>query len=205
MLELACRTQVLAQSTGRRLFTFSDEEAAQLVPRSTSKESRRHFDAMLATIETRMGTDPHLPQWPAIGTDVIAVELGTLIAVGVAIVAWVRRRAQGAVLALAILGFSWFALVAAMTEAGFAGNQRYLMVTTAAVSVLGGIGAVAVHQMRLGGPPALAAIRDLDQVHERVHVALARISQDRCGQMLRFRVMRGHEEILPVRWRSMMP
>ena len=33
-----------------------------------------------------------------------------------------------------------------MTEAGFAGNQRYLMVTTAAVSVLGGIGAVRILQ-----------------------------------------------------------
>ena len=74
------------------------------------------------------------------------MELGTLIAVGVAAVAWVRRRAQGAVLALAALGFSWFALVAVMTEAGFAGNQRYLMVTTAAVSVLGGVGAVRVLQ-----------------------------------------------------------
>jgi hypothetical protein len=50
------------------------------------------------------------------------------------------------VLALAALGFSWFALVAVMTEAGFAGNQRYLMVTTAAVSVLGGVGAVRVLQ-----------------------------------------------------------
>jgi hypothetical protein len=59
-------------------------------------------------------------------------------------VAWLRRREQGPVLALAALGFSWFALVAAMTEAGFAGNQRYLMVTTAAVSVLGGVGAVRV-------------------------------------------------------------
>ena len=49
-------------------------------------------------------------------------------------------------LALAALGFSWFALVAVMTEAGFAGNQRYLMVTTAAVSVLGGVGAVRVLQ-----------------------------------------------------------
>jgi hypothetical protein len=57
-----------------------------------------------------------------------------------------RRRAQGEVLALAALGFSWFALVAVMTEAGFAGNQRYLMVTTAAVSVLGGVGAVRVLQ-----------------------------------------------------------
>jgi hypothetical protein len=33
-----------------------------------------------------------------------------------------------------------------MTEAGFAGNQRYLMVTTATVSVLGGVGAVRVLQ-----------------------------------------------------------
>lgn len=77
---------------------------------------------------------------------VAPVEVGTLVAVGVAVVAWTRRRAQGAVLALAALGFSWFALVAVMTEAGFAGNQRYLMVTTAAVSVLGGVGAVRVLQ-----------------------------------------------------------
>ena len=33
-----------------------------------------------------------------------------------------------------------------MTEAGFAGNQRYLIVTTAVVCVLGGIGAVRVLQ-----------------------------------------------------------
>ena len=33
-----------------------------------------------------------------------------------------------------------------MATAGFAGNQRYLMVTTAAVSVLGGVGAVRVLQ-----------------------------------------------------------
>ena len=77
---------------------------------------------------------------------VAPVEAGTIVAVAVAAVAWVRRRAQGAILALAALGFSWFALVAVMTEAGFAGNQRYLMVTTAAVSVLGGIGAVRVLQ-----------------------------------------------------------
>src|SRR5215210_9524234 len=77
---------------------------------------------------------------------VAPVELGTIIAVAVAGVAWVKRRAQGAVLALAALGFSWFALVAVMTEAGLAGNQRYMMVTTAAVSVLGGVGAVRVLQ-----------------------------------------------------------
>jgi MFS family permease len=77
---------------------------------------------------------------------VAPVEAGTLVAVGVAAVAWVRRRAQGTILALAALGFSWFALVAVMTERGFAGNQRYLMVTTAVVSILGGVGAVRVLQ-----------------------------------------------------------
>ena len=87
---------------------------------------------------------------------VAPVELGTLVAVGVAAVAWVRRREQGAILALAALGFSWFALVAVMTEAGFAGNQRYLMVTTAAVSVLGGVGAVRVLRGRRGARRALA-------------------------------------------------
>jgi hypothetical protein len=77
---------------------------------------------------------------------VAPVEAGTLIAIGVAAVAWVRRRAEGAVLALAVFGFAWFALVAVMTEAGFAGNQRYLMVTTASVSVLGGVGVVRLLQ-----------------------------------------------------------
>ena len=74
------------------------------------------------------------------------VEAGTLVATCLAAYMWIRRRAQGAVLALAVFGFSWFALVAAMTEAGFAGNQRYLMVTTAAVSVLGGVGVVRLLQ-----------------------------------------------------------
>jgi multiple sugar transport system substrate-binding protein len=44
----------------------------------------RHFDAMLQTIETRMGTEPHLPKWPSIATDVIAVELGKLTTGGYA-------------------------------------------------------------------------------------------------------------------------
>jgi hypothetical protein len=74
------------------------------------------------------------------------VELGTLIAVGYAAVMWLRRRAEGVTLALAAFGLAWFALVAVMTEAGFAGNQRYLIVTTAVVSVLGGMGAVRVLQ-----------------------------------------------------------
>jgi hypothetical protein len=74
------------------------------------------------------------------------VELGTIVAVGFAAYMWFRYRRELPTLALAVLGASWFLLVAAMTEAGFAGNQRYLIVTTAIVSVLGGVGAVRVLQ-----------------------------------------------------------
>ena len=74
------------------------------------------------------------------------VELGTLVAVGYAAVLWRRVRGERDTLALAIGGFAWFVVVAAMTQAGFAGNQRYLIVTTAVVCVLGGMGAVRVLQ-----------------------------------------------------------
>jgi hypothetical protein len=95
------------------------------------------------------------------------VELGTLVAVGYAAVLWRRVRGEGETLALAIGGFAWFLVVAAMTQAGFAGNQRYLIVTTAVVCVLGGMGAVRVLQgvewlaRRWFGPrraPAIAAV-----------------------------------------------
>jgi hypothetical protein len=95
------------------------------------------------------------------------VELGTLVAVGYAAVLWRRVRGEQETLALAIGGFAWFVVVAAMTQAGFAGNQRYLIVTTAVVCVLGGMGAVRVLQgvewlaRRWFGPrraPAIAAV-----------------------------------------------
>jgi hypothetical protein len=68
------------------------------------------------------------------------------VAAGFAAVMWFTRRREGQTLALALGGLGWFALVAGMTEAGFAGNQRYLIVTTAVMSVLGGMGAVRVLQ-----------------------------------------------------------
>jgi hypothetical protein len=74
------------------------------------------------------------------------VELGTIVAVGFAAVMWRRYRAEVETLTLAMGGFAWFCVVAAMTQAGFAGNQRYLIVTTAVVCVLGGMGAVRVLQ-----------------------------------------------------------
>ena len=57
-----------------------------------------------------------------------------------AAVVWRRRREAGAILFVLGAGLAWLLLVAGMTQAGFAGNQRYLIVTTAVVCVLGGIG-----------------------------------------------------------------
>ncbi|MGH2764263.1 MAG: hypothetical protein ACRDLD_17060, partial [Thermoleophilaceae bacterium] len=74
------------------------------------------------------------------------VELGTVIAVGFATWMWLRYRRDWDTLALTAFGLAWFLLVAVMTEAGFAGNQRYLIPTTAVVCVLGGMGAVRVLQ-----------------------------------------------------------
>jgi hypothetical protein len=88
-----------------------------------------------------------------------ALEAAGLIGLVVAAVAWLRRRRQGAILFLAGIGFGWFALVAAMTEGGYAGNQRYLILTTAALCVLGGVGVARVFQgvarvgERVGGNP----------------------------------------------------
>jgi hypothetical protein len=71
---------------------------------------------------------------------VLPLEALALVAGGLAAVAWRRRREQGAVLALCGIAVAWIGLVAFMTERGYAGNQRYLIVATAAICVLGGIG-----------------------------------------------------------------
>lgn len=47
---------------------------------------------------------------------------------------------DAALLVLAALGAAWFGLVAAMAERGYAGNQRYLIGTTAVLCVLAGVG-----------------------------------------------------------------
>ncbi|MDQ4130974.1 MAG: hypothetical protein M3133_08310, partial [Actinomycetota bacterium] len=63
-----------------------------------------------------------------------------LIGVAHAALAWRRRREGGTILFLLAAGLAWLLLVAGMTQLGYAGNQRYLIVTTTAVCVLGGIG-----------------------------------------------------------------
>jgi hypothetical protein len=77
---------------------------------------------------------------------VLPLEASVLVAAVVAAVAWFRERRQGLVLAVLGAGVAWIALVAFMTERGYAGNQRYLIVTTACVCVLGGVGMARIFQ-----------------------------------------------------------
>lgn len=81
-----------------------------------------------------------------------ALEAAGLIGLLTAVVAWFRQRRQGAILFIAGIGLGWLLLVGGMTEGGYAGNQRYLIVTTAALCVLGGIGVARVFQgLQLAG------------------------------------------------------
>jgi hypothetical protein len=57
-----------------------------------------------------------------------------------------ERRRDWATLVLGAGGGAWLALVAGMTQAGYAGNQRYLIIPTAALAVLAGVGVVRLPQ-----------------------------------------------------------
>ncbi len=77
------RAAILGGGAGSlRRSTYNDPRVAET--KQVGAGTTRHFDAILDTIETRMGTEPHLPQWPAIATDVVAVELGKLTTGGYA-------------------------------------------------------------------------------------------------------------------------
>jgi hypothetical protein len=71
---------------------------------------------------------------------VFPMKVGIVAALVVAIVVFVRRRAETATLALAAFVIAWVALIAVMTERGFSGNPRYLMPATAMACVLAGVG-----------------------------------------------------------------
>ncbi len=80
-------TQTLASIIGggaspMRQSTFDDPRVQEMA--KVGAGTTRHFPAMLEVINTRMGTEPHLPQWPLIATDIIAVELGKLTTGGYA-------------------------------------------------------------------------------------------------------------------------
>jgi hypothetical protein len=52
----------------------------------------------------------------------------------------VRERGLAAIAVAGLLGFAWWILIAAMTQAGFSGNDRYLVLGAALIELAGGIG-----------------------------------------------------------------
>jgi hypothetical protein len=99
--------------------------------------------------------------WPLVITPVKAAAAFALV---LAAIDWIRNRRQGAVLAVGLLGCSWIVLIALMTQAGFSGNPRYIILGTSLLAVCGGVGFGRVVQFagaavtRLFGPsrPRLA-------------------------------------------------
>ncbi|MDQ6807479.1 MAG: hypothetical protein M3065_21585, partial [Actinomycetota bacterium] len=77
------------------------------------------------------------------------------------------RRPEAIVLILAVMAIIWFLEISAMTQMGFSGNQRYLIIGGALVVVLGGVGwglvAWKLGELlgRLTGPAPGAAVASL--------------------------------------------
>jgi hypothetical protein len=75
--------------------------------------------------------------WPLIITPVKAAAAFALV---LAAWDWVKQRRQGAVLASGLLAIAWVVLIASMTQAGFSGNPRYIILGTSVLAVIGGVG-----------------------------------------------------------------
>jgi hypothetical protein len=75
--------------------------------------------------------------WPFI---LLPVRATAALALGVAGWEWFRRRREGAILMIGGLAIVWILLIAAMTQAGFSGNPRYVLLGTSMLAVIGGVG-----------------------------------------------------------------
>ncbi len=93
--------------------------------------------------------------WPLVITPVKGAAAFALV---LAAIDWIRNRRQAAVLAVGLLGASWIVLIGLMTEAGFSGNPRYIILGTSLLAVVGGVGFGRVVQFagaamrRIAGP-----------------------------------------------------
>ena len=99
-----------------------------------------------------------LARWVA----VVPVPALVGLALALALAPFAARRVEGRVaLALGVVGAAWLGLVALMTQAGFSGNFRYILLPVALACVLGGVGwgwllrSVAAAATRLGGRRAV--------------------------------------------------
>lgn len=75
--------------------------------------------------------------WPLVITPVKGAAAFALV---LAAVDWLRNRRQAPVLAVGFLGAAWIVLIGLMTEAGFSGNPRYIILGTSLLAVVGGVG-----------------------------------------------------------------
>jgi hypothetical protein len=67
-------------------------------------------------------------------------KVGALLGLAVGLVMGIRRRVMNVWLWLSLGAGVWLGMVSAMTQAGFSGNQRYLMVASGIICVLAGTG-----------------------------------------------------------------
>ncbi|MDO8211813.1 hypothetical protein [Conexibacter sp. CPCC 206217] len=75
--------------------------------------------------------------WPLMLTPVKAAAAFALV---VACWQWVKHRRDLAVISVFGLAVLWIGLIALMTEAGFSGNPRYIILGTTLIAVVGGVG-----------------------------------------------------------------
>jgi hypothetical protein len=113
--------------------------------------------------------------WPTVPSRIKAVAIAAiavaLFLLGRAIRARGRLRLEGprehtlaAIAAAGILGFAWWILIALMTQAGFSGNDRYLVLGAALIEIAGGVGfAWAAVELAGLGPRLLRRIRGGEQ------------------------------------------
>src|SRR5205085_6860907 len=89
--------------------------------------------------------------WPTVPTRIKAVAILAMAVAGVLL--WrenrpragfrlvsAREHGLAAILVAGLLGFGWWILIAVMTQAGFSGNNRYLVLGAALIEIAGGVG-----------------------------------------------------------------
>ncbi len=59
---------------------------------------------------------------------------------GRAFLAGVPARAEAALVAAGVAGLAWFVVIAVLTQAGFSGNNRYLVLGSALIEIAGAVG-----------------------------------------------------------------
>jgi hypothetical protein len=94
------------------------------------------------------------PSIAVLGNWLLLVTPPAWVGLAAAVVLAVRERAPriGPAGAVALLAIGWLGLVALMTEAGYSGNQRYLLAPTALVYVVGAAGLARLAAALAAGP-----------------------------------------------------